>query len=70
MALILYGPCCYSTLFDVTGDAGLSRQYQLKTGVNELLLSNLESLPAGIYFVQDHDGASYRNGKLVTHRTE
>ncbi|OQP57710.1 hypothetical protein A3860_08750 [Niastella vici] len=55
------------TVFDVTGHAVLSRQYQLKTGLNELLLTNLQSLPAGIYFVKASDGASYRNGKLVIH---
>jgi hypothetical protein len=55
------------TLFDVTGHAVLSRQYQLKTGLNELLLTNLQSLPNGIYFVKASDGASYRNGKLVIH---
>jgi hypothetical protein len=43
----------------------LSRQYQLKKGLNELLLTNLQSLPGGIYFIKASDGASYRNGKLV-----
>jgi hypothetical protein len=55
------------TLFDVTGHAVMSRQYQLKSGLNELLLTNLQSLPNGIYFVKASDGASYRNGKLVIH---
>jgi hypothetical protein len=55
------------TVFDVTGDAVLSRQYQLKTGLNELRLTDLQSLPNGIYFVKASDGAGYRNGKLVIH---
>ncbi len=55
------------TVFDVTGHAVLSRQYQLKTGLNELRLTNLQSLPNGVYFVKASDGASYRNGKLVIH---
>jgi hypothetical protein len=53
------------TLFDVAGYAVLNQQYLLKTGLNELLLTNLQSLPNGIYFVKASDGASYRNGKLV-----
>ena len=53
------------TVFNVTGHAVLSRQYQLKTGLNELLLTNLQSLPNGIYFIKASDGVSYRNGKLV-----
>ncbi|THU30243.1 T9SS type A sorting domain-containing protein [Niastella caeni] len=53
------------TMFDVTGHAVLSRQYKLKTGLNELRLTDLQSLPNGIYFVKASDGASYRNGKLV-----
>jgi hypothetical protein len=53
------------TVFDVTGHAVLSRQYQLKTGLNELVLSNLQSLPNGIYFVKASDGAGYRKGTLV-----
>jgi len=52
------------TLFNVTGHAVLSRQYQLKAGLNELLL-NLQSLPNGIYFVKASDGVSNQNGKLV-----
>jgi hypothetical protein len=55
------------TVFDVAGHAVLTRQYQLKTGLNELLLTNLQSLPNGTYFVKASDGASYRNGKLVIH---
>lgn len=55
------------TLFDVTGHAVMSRHYQLKTGLNELQLTNLQSLPNGIYFVKASDGANYRNGKLVIH---
>jgi hypothetical protein len=54
-------------LFDVAGQAVLRRQYQLKTGANELRLTNLETLPAGVYVVQAFDGARYRNGKLVIH---
>jgi len=53
------------TLFDLAGHAVLNRQYRLKTGMNELLLTNLQTLPAGIYIVKASDGASYRNGKLV-----
>ncbi|MFL5747449.1 MAG: T9SS type A sorting domain-containing protein [Niastella sp.] len=53
------------TLFDVGGHAVLSRQYPLKKGVNELLLTNLETLPAGVYFVKAFDGAHHGNGKLV-----
>jgi hypothetical protein len=53
------------TLFDLAGHTVLNRQYRLKTGLNELLLTNLETLPAGIYFVKASDGASNRNGKLV-----
>jgi hypothetical protein len=52
------------TLFDVAGRFVLCRQYQLKKGVNELLLTNLETLPGGEYFIKATDGASYRNGKL------
>lgn len=55
------------TVFDLAGHAVLSRQYRLKTGLNELVLTNLYSLPNGIYFVKASDGASYRNGKLVIH---
>jgi hypothetical protein len=53
------------TLFNGAGNAVLNRQYRLKTGVNELLLTNLETLPAGIYYVKASDGVSHRNGKLV-----
>jgi hypothetical protein len=53
------------TLFNVAGQAALSRQYRLRKGVNELLLTNLESLPAGIYFLRATDGVQRRNGKLV-----
>jgi hypothetical protein len=53
------------TLFDVAGHIALSRQYRLKKGVNELLLTNLQTLPAGIYFVKAADGVHWRNGKLV-----
>ena len=52
-------------MFDVAGNAVLSRQYRLKPGLNELLLTNLQNLPNGIYFVKAFDGASYRKGKLV-----
>ena len=55
------------TVFDVTGHAVLGRQYQLKTGLNELRLTDLQSLPNGVYFVKASDGAHYRNGKLVIH---
>jgi hypothetical protein len=37
------------TLFNEAGHAVVNRQYRLKTGLNELLLTNLETLPAGIY---------------------
>jgi hypothetical protein len=53
------------TLFDLAGHTVLNRQYRLKTGMNELLLTNLETLPAGIYFVQASDGVSNRKGKLI-----
>ena len=53
------------TLFDVAGHAVLSRQYRLKTGMNEMRLTNLETLPAGVYFVKASDGAGNRNGKMV-----
>jgi hypothetical protein len=53
------------TLFNVAGHAVMSRQYQLKSGANELRLTNLETLPAGVYVVQAFDGADNRNGKLV-----
>lgn len=52
------------TLFDVSGRFVLCRQYPVKKGENELLLTNLEALPAGIYFIKASDGTSYRNGKL------
>jgi hypothetical protein len=55
------------TLFNVAGNALLSRQYRLKRGLNELQLTNLQNLPNGIYFVKASDGASYRNGKMVIH---
>jgi len=55
------------TVFDVAGHAVLSRQYPLKAGLNELLLTNLQCLPNGIYFVKASDGAGYRNGKMVIH---
>jgi hypothetical protein len=58
------------TLFNVAGHAVLKRLYQLKTGVNELRLTNLETLPAGVYVVQAFDGVRYRNGKLVIHHSE
>ena len=54
-------------LFDVAGQAVLRRLYPLKTGANELRLTNLETLPAGVYVVQAFDGVHYRNGKLVIH---
>jgi hypothetical protein len=53
------------TLQDVAGRTVLSRQYPLKPGINELLLTNLESLPPGIYYVNASDGATNRNGKLM-----
>lgn len=56
------------TMFDATGRFVLCRQYQLRNGVNELLLTNLEALPAGVYFLKASDGASYRNGKLRIHQ--
>lgn len=52
------------SMFDVTGRFVMCRQYQLRKGVNELLLTNLEALPAGVYFIKASDGASYRKGKL------
>jgi type IX secretion system substrate protein len=52
------------TMFDVNGRFVLCRQYQLRKGANELLLTNLEALPAGVYFIKASDGASYRNGKI------
>jgi hypothetical protein len=55
------------TLFNVAGHAVMSRQYQLKSGANELRLTNLEILPAGVYVIQAVDGVRYRNGKLVIH---
>jgi hypothetical protein len=55
------------TLFNVAGHAVLKRLYRLKTGANELQLTNLETLPAGVYVVQAFDGVRYRNGKLVIH---
>jgi hypothetical protein len=57
------------TLFNVAGFAVLRRQYPLKTGANELRLTNLETLPAGVYVVQAFDGVRYRNGKLVIHHS-
>lgn len=57
------------TLFDEAGHAVLDRQYPLKKGVNELLLTNLETLPAGVYVVKAFDGAHHRNGKLIIHHT-
>ena len=54
-------------LFNISGKAVLNRQYQLKKGLNELRLTDLQSLPNGIYIVKASDGASYRNGKLVIH---
>jgi hypothetical protein len=56
------------TLFNAAGHAVLIRQYPLRKGVNELLLTNLETLPAGIYFIKASDGASNRNGKLAIHK--
>jgi hypothetical protein len=53
------------TLFDMSGHAVLRRQYALKTGVNELLVTKLETLSAGLYFVQGYDGSGYKNGKLL-----
>ena len=55
------------TLFDAAGHAALIRQYPLRKGVNELLLTNLEALRAGIYLIKASDDASNRNGKLVIH---
>ena len=57
------------TLLDVTGHIVLSRQYPLRKGVNELLLTNLEDLPAGWYMVDAFDGAHHRNGKLIIRHT-
>ncbi|AEV99541.1 hypothetical protein A4D02_27260 [Niastella koreensis] len=57
------------TLLDVAGHTVLSRQYPLRKGVNELLLTNLETLPAGLYFVKAVDGAQHRNGKLIVDHT-
>ena len=55
------------TLFNVAGNAVLSRQYRLKRGLNELQLTDLQHLPNGIYFVKASDGANYRNGKMIIH---
>jgi hypothetical protein len=52
------------TLFDVAGRFVLCRQYEVKKGMNELLLTNLEALPDGVYSIKASDGDSYRNGKL------
>lgn len=52
------------TMFDATGRFVLCRQYQIRKGVNELLITNLEALPAGVYFIKASDGAIYRNAKL------
>jgi hypothetical protein len=52
------------TMFDANGRFVLCRQYQLRKGENELLLTNLEAQPAGVYFIKASDGVSYRNGKL------
>lgn len=57
------------TLFNAAGHAVLSRQYPLKTGVNELLLTNLETLRAGTYMVKGFDGVHHRSGKLIIHHT-
>lgn len=53
------------SLFDASGRFILCRQYWLRKGENELLLTNLEALPAGEYFIKASDGANYRNGKLT-----
>jgi hypothetical protein len=58
------------TLFNVAGHAVMRRLYRLKTGANELRLTNLETLPAGVYVVQAFDGVRYRNGKLVIHHSK
>lgn len=52
------------SLFDVSGRFVFFRQYLLRKGVNELLLTNLEALPAGVYFIKASDGVNYRNGEL------
>lgn len=57
------------TLFDAAGHAVLIRQYPLRKGANELLLTNLETLPAGLYFVKAFDGANHRKGKLIVNHT-
>jgi hypothetical protein len=57
------------SLLDVAGHTVLGRQYPLRKGVNELLLTNLETLPAGLYFVKASDGAHHRNGKLIVNHT-
>lgn len=57
------------TLLDVAGHTVLSRQYPLRKGVNELLLTNLETMPAGLYFVKASDGACHRNGRLIVNHT-
>jgi hypothetical protein len=54
-------------LLDVAGHVVLSRQYPLKKGANVLPVTNLETLPNGLYFIQGYDGINYKNGKLLIH---
>jgi hypothetical protein len=51
-------------LFDAAGRFVLCRQYEVRQGMNELLLTNLEALPGGVYFIKASDGAIDRNAKL------
>jgi hypothetical protein len=52
-------------LLNAAGRVVLSRQYQVKSGTNVLSVTNLETLPNGLYFIQGHDGVNIRNGKLL-----
>lgn len=53
------------SLFDATGHEVFRQQYTVRTGINELLLTNLSVLPDGFYLVQGYDGRSKRSGKLL-----
>lgn len=52
------------TLYDAGGHFIFFRHYPLIKGGNELVLTNLETLQAGDYFIAASDGSTYRNGKL------
>ena len=53
------------SLFDATGHIMLRRQYQVKAGITALPLTNLATLPNGLYLVMGDDGTSSKNGKLL-----